>query len=608
MDIQDKTICDIVREAEDNYVDGSTQISKYVDFSLYENIEKIDSYLNSKHTSGEVDSMGRDKPFFDIVSAATNIWYRATDIDRSNIKIRATKSSDDLVAFLATVHIQDWMRREQFGTFLNKWGMSLSRYGSSIVKFVDNSQGLVPQVMSWNRMIIDPVDFDNNIKIEILELTEAQLRNKKGYDQEIVNKLILTKTARETAGGQDKDNRSNYIKLYEVHGLLPKSYLTDRDEDEDVFVDQMHVVSFVESKEDGEYDDFTLISGQEAKCPYMITHLIEEEGRSQSRGAVERLFEAQWMANHSIKAIKDQLDLSSKIIFQTSDGNFVGQNALKAVETGDILIHAPNEPLTELNNSSNDITALQNFNQMWKALGQELTSTPDALMGATAPSGTAWRQVEALQSEAHSLFELMTENKGLHIEDMFRKYVIPYIKKKMDTSDEISSTLKDYDLKKIDSKYVKSVATELTNKMLVDMVLNDEKPTPEDQIILNSVVSNGIQATLNEFGNTRYFVPSKVSNKTWKDIVKDLEWDVEVDVTGEPKDLKSVMATLNTALQTVASLGGQPMPPDMKLVFNRILELSGAISPIELQGIPESSQEIPQAPVDNQAPPLPTNQ
>ena len=64
---------------------------------------------------------------------------------------------------------------------------------------------------------------------------------------------------------------------------------------------------------------------------------------------------------HSQKLIKDQLDLASKLIFQTSDGNFAGRNALTAIESGDILIHAINEPITQANNASHDITSLQNF-------------------------------------------------------------------------------------------------------------------------------------------------------------------------------------------------------------------------------------------------------
>ena len=70
--MEDTTIYDLVRKAEQDDLAGGTTISKYVTFSLRENIDKIDAYLNSKHISGELDSLGREKPFFNIVTARSS--------------------------------------------------------------------------------------------------------------------------------------------------------------------------------------------------------------------------------------------------------------------------------------------------------------------------------------------------------------------------------------------------------------------------------------------------------------------------------------------------------------------------------------------------------
>lgn len=599
MESQEKNdVCQLVREAEDNYITGTTTNSKYVQTSQYETLNKIDAYLNSKHISGETDSMGREKPFFNIVTSARNIWFRATDLDRKHIKIKPTKSSDDIAAFLATVHLQDWMRKEKFGTFLNDWGLSLATYGSSVVKFVEKGDKLTAQVVPWNRIICDTVDFESNPVIEKLYFTPAQLKKQKGYDKEMVDKLLDATSNRETMGGQDTDTKSDYIELYEVHGELPLSYLTGKESDEDEYVQQMHVVSFIAGKESGEYDDYCLIKGKEAKTPYMITHLIKTDGQTLSIGAVQNLFEAQWMQNHTVKSIKDQLDLASKLIFQTSDGNFVGQNALNAIESGDILIHAINQPLTQLANSSHDITSLQAFGNQWKALGNEINGISEAMMGANQPAGSAWRQTEALLAESHSLFELMTENKGLAVEEMMREYVIPHLKKKMDTSDEVSATLQAHDIQKIDSKFINNRAIELGNRKVIDASLKGEVIAPPDI----GAIGKEIQGQLNEMGNQRFFKPSDVSDKTWKEVFKDLEWELEVDITGESND-KEVATTLNTVLQTIA---GNPMilnDPNARLVFNKILEQAGGISPIEIAtlppptpaALPPQAGQVPQA-------------
>lgn len=579
----DETIYDLVRKAEQNDQQGSTTISKYVTFDMRENIEKIDAYLNSKHISGDTDDMGREKPFFNIVTAAVNIWYRATDIDRKNIRIKASKAGDTVLSFLGTVHLQQWMRKSNFGQFLNEWGRSLVRYGSTVIKFVEKDGELYAEVIPWNRLIVDPIDFDANPRIEVLELTPAQLRKREGYDQEIVEKLIETKVTRETMEGQNKDNRSEYIKIYEIHGELPLSFLTGKDKDDDTYVQQMHVISFVEGKGKGEFDDFTLVSGREAKDPYMVTHLIREDGRTQGIGAVEHLFEAQWMVNHNAKMIKDQLDLASKLIFQTSDGSFVGQNALSNIETGDILIHQANQPLTQINNGSHDIVQSQNILGMWKALGQEITNTPDALMGQNAPSGTAWRQVEAIQQEAHSLFELMTENKGLDIEKMLRHYVLPFLKRQLNNDDEVSATLDAHGIERIDAMYIKNEATRRANNKAVEAILNGEIAQPVEEAIPGEQAK--VQEELQSLGGQRFYKPSEVS---WKKEFENFEWDVEVDVTGEAKDNQANMATLTTLYQSL--LGDPSQQAIAKMILGKILEMTGAVSPIELQTLPQPTQ------------------
>tara|TARA_R110000868_G_scaffold75379_1_gene217547 strand:+ start:974 stop:2815 length:1842 start_codon:yes stop_codon:yes gene_type:complete len=603
--VTNDNIGELVRMMETNYVNGQISQSKYVQVSMYEDIQKIDAYLNSKHTSGEKDSLDRDKPFFNIVTAAANIWYRSTDIDRKNIKIRASKNKDTINAFLATIHIQDWMRRENYGSFLNDWGRVLSRYGSAVVKHVEKEGRLIPSVIPWQRIIVDPVDFDANPKIELLELTEAQLYERKGYDKDMVDKLCDAKKARELVDGHNIDNRSEYIKLYEIHGNLPKSYLTGKDKDDDIFVQQMHVISFVASKEDGKFDDFTLVSGQEAKDPYMITHLIKEDGQTLSMGAVRHLFDAQWMMNHTVKAIKDQLDLASKLIFQTSDGSFVGQNALSAIETGDILIHAPNQPITQVQNDSHDITALQNQGTMWSSVKNEIVGISESMLGNAAPSGTAWRQVEALLQQNTSLFELMTENKALHIEDMFRTYVIPHIKKKMDTSEEVSATLEDNDITKIDGKFIKNLTPKIINNAIKNKILygnpDDLTPvTPEEQAMVSTQVAGKIQEGLQENGNQRFFKPDEIDTVTWKEAFDGMEWDLIVDITEESESTKDELTTLTTIFQTIADPAKNAIlsTPEGKMLFNKIITRAGSVSPLELNSTP--------SPVQTQLAPPPT--
>lgn len=587
----EKTIHTIIREQEQDYITGHTQISEHVSFSLKDNVNKIDAYLNSKHVSGELDSLGREKPFFNIVTSAVNIWYRATDIDRANIRIKATKSGDHELAVIANVHLHEWMRKANFGVFLNEWGRTLARYGSAVVKFVKKDGELVASVIPWNRLIVDPVEFENNVVIEKLYLTPAQLRRNKSYDQEVVKSLLDALQTRKLLGGQHQDDKSDYVEVYEVHGELPLSHLTGKDEDEDTYVQQVHTCSFIAGKEKGEYLDYTLYSGKEEN-PLMITHLIKEEGRTQSIGAVEHLFEAQWMVNHNEKAIKDQLDLASKLIFQTSDPDFQGRNTHE-MDNGTVLFHDPNQPLTQLQNNSHDITSLTNSKTDWRNQATEASSTPDAVRGVTPPSGTALGTVQITTAQGLSLFELMTENKGLDLEEMIRRFVIPDIKSKMDTSEEITATLDDFNIKQIDAMYLPNEARRQENKRIKDEMfklaksdIDSNTPFPTEPNIEG--VQQELQKSMSTMGNQRFFKPSDIPDKTWKEALEGFEWDIEVEVTNEQHDKQATLTTLSGVLQNLISLGDVQ---NSKLVLSKLLEETGVFSPMELSTVPTSPVE-----------------
>lgn len=586
-----KIVAEKVRQNETEYISGITTISKYVEFSLSENINKIDAYLNSSHISGKTDSMGREKPFFNIVTAAVNAWYRATDIDRKDIRLKATKVSDMLAAFIATIHLQNWMRKVRFGTFLNDWGSELSSYGSSIVKFVEKSGELYAEVIPWNRLIVDSVELDKDVVIEVLELTPSELRKRKGYDQDMVEALVDAADSRELIDKERVDNKDGYIKVYEVHGEMPLSYITGKEDDEGIYAQQMHVISFLATKEGKGFDDYCLMKGRETKSPYMNTHLKRMGNRVQSKGAVEELFEAQWMMNHTAKSIKDQLDLASKLIFQTSDGNFIGQNALDSIETGDIMIHAINQPLTQLANTSHDITSLQNFGSQWKANGNEQVNVSEAMLGATPPSGTAWRQTEAVLQQSHSLFAQYTENKGLHIEDMMREYIIPHLKKKMDTTDEISATLEAHDIAMIDKMYVPREAAKVVAKQATKDLLSGA--TPEDLIQKFEGEKLNVQEALAKQGNQRFFKPDEIDDSTWKEIFEDFEWNIEVEVTGEASDKQTILTTLTTVYANI--INNPEQKENAQLVFKKILETTGVVSPIEMASQTQQPQLAPQS-------------
>ena len=580
-----------IRHQEYLYRSGSTKISKYVDHSLSETVQTVYAYINSKHISGEKDSLGRDKPFFNIVTAARNIWFRATSLDRKDIKIRETDSDHVISSFIATIKLQDWMRRERFGVFLKEWGLSLATFGSAVTKFVLKNGKLVPFVVPWDKIICDTIDFASNPKIEIFEYTASQLREHPEYDQDVVESLINSPMIRMSITQELQDVKPYYFKIYEAHGMFPVSYLTKdtdkyREGDEKRYSQQMHVVAYTRTATNGKYNDFCLFKGREAKDSYRCDSLLREDGRTLGIGAVEHLFQAQWMVNHNHKSIKDQLDLASKIMWQTSDPDFVGLNVLASIEQGTILTHKVNEPLTAVPNSTFNTNQLQEEANAWRSIGNEASGITDAMIGVRPSQGTSWRMQNLQLEEAQALFDVMKENKALALEDMLREWIIPFIKTQLKDSRQIVATLESHEVKKIDSMYVPQEATKRYNRKVIDHVLktNGKRPIGID---MNSELQQ-VQAEQNSSGNVRYLKPSDIDGKTWKEIFKDLEWDVEVMITDEASDDNATLQTLNTALQMVLN-PAYATSPQAQMIVGKILQTVSGLSPLELASTPATS-------------------
>jgi hypothetical protein len=188
----------------------------------------------------------------------------------------------------------------------------------------------------------------------------------------------------------------------------------------------------------------------------------------------------------------------------------------------------------------------------------------------------------------------MTENKGLHIEDMMREYIIPHLKTKMDTTDEVVAILEDNEITRIDQIYIKNTATRHVNDQIKNMVLNGEFPSQEDQVGMTEQVSAQMKEQLSGLlGNQRFFKPSDIPNQTWKELLKDFEMKVTVEVTNENTDKQAVMQTLSSLFQTLATNPMVLQDPNAKMLFSQILTETGRISPLQLSTIQPVPQSAP---------------
>lgn len=591
-----KPLHSVIEQQIDNYTTDKVTITDTYEFSQYETLQKIENFSHSKFSSGQTDSRGNPKPFFNITKGKVNIAIRATDIDRKDIKMKETSSEDYFRSFVASKYNQELMKKMRLQDYLNAWGERLPKYGSVITKIVEKKGELSIAVLDWHNVVCDPVDFASAPIIEKLTLTPAQLRLKvnEKWDASQIEQLIEAKQEpRKTLKGKVIYEDPAYITVYELHGLLPNAYLEDtpRNADWTKYSRQMQVVAWhINDKK--EREDFTLYRGKEKKNPYSKSDWVKADGRTLGVGVVEDMFEPQIWHNYNVKKMKDQLDLASITIFQSSDSNLAARNVLTNIQNGDFVVHAANQPITPVNVQPQGVQGLQALSEMWKRVAQEITSTPDAISGDTMPSGTAFRQVALLNTEAHSYFDYITECKGNYLEFLYREYFIPYIVKQLENTDEIVAILDSHEIEFLDNEIANICVTdELKKQTLAGSIVS---PIQLDQLRMQKL------SDLKKTGAKRYLNPG---SGTWKAYFKDFEWNADINITGESEDKKTTIDTLFNALQTVAQNPGILQNPTTKMLFMRLLEASDVVSPLEIENAsaqPQPQQSQPQQPGQSQ--------
>jgi hypothetical protein len=190
-----KPLHSVIEQQIDNYISEKVTITDAHQFSQYETIQQIENFMHSKFTSGQVDSRGNPKPFFNITKGNVNIAVRATDIDRKDIKMKESGSDDYFRAFVALKYNQELMKQMRLQDYLNEWGEDLPQNGSVVTEVIEKSKESKMSVTDWSTSVCDPASFDSAPFIKMLTLTpgELRLKEKEKWDADVIEALIEAK-------------------------------------------------------------------------------------------------------------------------------------------------------------------------------------------------------------------------------------------------------------------------------------------------------------------------------------------------------------------------------------------------------------------------------
>lgn len=504
-------------------------------------INLIDLYWMSKYRDTDLDSSGYKKAFFNIIMKPVDVASKMIDLDTKDIRVIAENDRSYYLAWFFEKELKNWMKNRKnqegkvFGQFMNECVYKWPKYGHIVAKKTDGMVSLVPIQNIRNKPKAKNI-LSSPWMIEKHEYTPEELEDK-NWDN--VEKVI----------DKYRDEETGMITVYERTGIY-----------EDISENRSKYNYFIiaEGSEDSEMLHYDTIDRRKV---YKELKWDDIFGRAMGRGQAERLFENQIVKNQDIGLERAGLRWSSKHIFQTRDQN-IAKNLFTDIENGELVI--ANSEITPIAVEERNLSFYNQSHQRWDANSADTTFSYEQMSGKRAPSGTTLGETILNTKMTGQYYELKQEEFGMFLRDILLEWVIPDFKKDKKNSHTL-------------------MMKELAEEQRADIV----KKAAEVRL--------GDRGNPKAVENLASILKKQRELKIDKGDYEDLEYRIDVVITGEQIDLASKISTLQTVLQILGSNPTIMQDPRTKKIFLKTLDMAG-ISPIDLGMDQIDETEQPQAP------------
>ena len=573
-----------IAQIKENYEGGTIDIVDGLPYSQYQTLRKVEFYTNSRYLNGNTDLRNRVKPFYNIINFRINVAVRATDFDTKDFDVYSENPKHYIKSMMFKKEMRNWMKRTNFAQVLNEFGQIRPKYGGVIIKRVKKDGELYIQIPEWKNLITDPVDIEDGVIAERHYMSSVQIEKKRDVWDYVEDEYDKIKKVFNKQHGKSYST-ADRVTVLEVEGEFPESYLGETDDE--TYCLQRHFILLDQE------DKPTCILHSEKKTQrdYRYLPWMKASGRALGIGVAEDGFEAQYAVNDASLKEMDIMEIASRTTFWT-DSDTIENNLLEDLQTGDILKVKPGETMQVLNTTPSSLPQLDNIREKWDQQYSRATSTFEAVTGETMPSGTPFRAIAIQNQESTALFAYRMEEAGIFWRKVFSDWIVTHLKSKLTREHILSSDFDVDELQIIDE----ALATDAANKKVIQRAINGKVTTKEEYEQLLEAERELMKVNK----NIRYIsIP--------KDYFKDLEAQIDINITGEQinkgamfESINNLMVTVSNSFNPQTGTFGVLEDPVLSKMFARAVEMANVgISPAELVGKKQkptmmAQQQMPQ--------------
>lgn len=403
-----------------------------------------------------------------------------------------------------------------------------------------------------------------------------------------IEDLCVLANTEKSSGGLNDSNKTKStgktIEVYIVKGNLPEHYLEDNDNMEDWY-NQTQIIAYYTDK-DSKQVGVTLYRKKSYEDMLFFTS-NEVEDRALGRGVGEKLIHPQIWTNFLTIHKMNMLEAGSKVPLYTDDPTYTTKNKIQDMENLEITTIEENKRIYQVPTvAPANVTLFQNAVNEWYQQAQLDASAFDSIMGKEESAGTTFKGQERLVAQGRGSHDRKRGKRAKFIELIYRKMIIPDMKKEILKGKEFLAELTADELTWV----AEQVAINEVNDFIVDKMLNGVFISKEEQM-----------AMMQEMRDKMLKKGTKHLLKILKDELKDAEIAMGINVAGKQKNLANLSDKILNIFQYVfANPQGfqQAMQiPALSKAFSDILEFSG-MSQIDFASLitPAQSNVIPPTP------------
>lgn len=558
-----RDIFDYVTSKETDY-QKEIEVNDSWRWGMKDHVTTSELYYNSQLKNGKDDFT----PVKNIVRSIINLQRHAEDLEVKDIQVYVDDPEKyEHLSFLVKKYHDDvyvWENNvDEFLDDLNNqriiFGGGLSKYRNLPVPEVSQLESIA--FCNQKDLLGSPIGF-------LHEMSPDKLMAKKGWG-DTANGATHTKEQFLRLWRAQEKNEDD-IKVYEVHGMLQERFADPLAEEFD-YRYRVYIIAFYTPK-DSDAKQGVILYTQEEENPFKLIQRDKIFGRALGFGGVEELFEAQVWTNYDVIRLQKMLDSAATTLLTTDDPTLKSRhpNGLKNLKNLSVVERTPGTTIGQIDTFPRNAQLFENSIVAWEQHAKDIGSATDVLQGKEPSAGTPFKSVEAQLQQGMSIHEFRRGQFAKHVEEIYRDWILPHIKKKVVSGKRFLSTLSVDELNMVADRMSENAwANESRERVLNGQdIFEGEK----DMFIAD------FKEQFKKGGNKRFI-------EILKNEFRDAPLAVKVNVAGKSKNLALMVDKMVNIWRFIFSnpqgFAMVMQMPGMAKNFNEILEFSG-LSPMDL--------------------------